>query len=252
MVMAIYKSTIADTIAIDAATFADINKILVAAPHPDDETLGCGGLIARLAELGRSFFVLFITDGAASHRGSHRWPRERVVNQRKQETTDALRRLGLSHAVRLFLDLPDANMPAQGSATWKRAVVRVGHALNHFQPDLVLLPWRRDPHCDHRNSWQLMQDALHASGQKPRTWEYTIWLEELGVMGDWPRVDEAHAITFDVGNVLGRKHDALSAYKSQTTALISDDPDDFRLSGSTIARLTGPFERYWRVGNESD
>ena len=47
-------------------------KILVVAPHPDDESLGCGGLIAKLAASGSAFCVLFVTDGGASHRTRRR------------------------------------------------------------------------------------------------------------------------------------------------------------------------------------
>ena len=143
---------------------AHARKVLVVAPHPDDETLGCGGLISLLAQNGRVFYIVFVTDGSASHRNSSAWPAARLATQREREASDALACLGIENAPRLFLRLPDANMPAPGDPAWESAVAAVSRILQRFAPNLVLLPWRRDPHCDHRASWLLSQQALrHAS-----------------------------------------------------------------------------------------
>lgn len=241
-----HTDTAADIPIIHVSTFREVERVLVVAPHPDDESLGCGGLIATLKELGRMVFVVFVTDGSASHRASHLWPRDRLTNLRRQEATKALRRLGLARASRTFLDLEDANMPFRGSYVWQKTVTQLQEVLCQFQPDLLILPWRRDPHCDHRNSWLLMQDALRSSQQRPRCLEYAIWLSELGAAEDWPQANEAEPIDVDVINALPRKRHAIAAHRSQTTALISDDPQGFRLSDATIARLTGPLERYWQ------
>ena len=70
--------------------FAHARKILVVAPHPDDETLGCGGLISLLAQNGSAFYIVFVTDGSASHRNSRAWPSARLAAQREQEARNAL------------------------------------------------------------------------------------------------------------------------------------------------------------------
>jgi LmbE family N-acetylglucosaminyl deacetylase len=227
-------------------------RVLVVAPHPDDESLGCGGLIATLGELGRMVFVVFVTDGSASHRASLLWSRERLANLRKREATEALRRLGLARAARVFLALEDANMPPRGSSVWQKAVTQVEEVLYQSHPDLLILPWRRDPHCDHRNSWSLMQDALSSTQQRPRCLEYAIWLSELGAAEDWPQVNEAEPVDVDVTNALARKRHAIAAHRSQTTTLISDDPHGFRLTDASIARLSGHLERYWQTRNATD
>src|ERR1700722_6221520 len=101
---------------------------------------------------GRVFYIVFVTDGSASHRNSSAWPAARLATQREREANDALACLGIENAPRLFLRLPDANMPAPGDPAWEGAVAAVRDILQRFAPDLVLLPWRRDPHCDHRAS----------------------------------------------------------------------------------------------------
>jgi LmbE family N-acetylglucosaminyl deacetylase len=76
--------------------------------------------------------------------------------------------------------------------------------------------------------------------------EYAIWLDELGLPDDYPRREEAEAISFDVSGVLSRKRAAIAAHATQTTSLIDDDPTGFRLTPATIARLTQPTETFWR------
>lgn len=224
----------------------DAKRILVVAPHPDDESLGCGGLVSILADFGRRFHVVFVTDGGASHRGSKAWPRQRLAALRAEEAAEALCRLGIGGEPRTFLGLADAAMPPLASEAGRAALASVAAVLNEFAPDLVLLPWRRDPHCDHRDSWQLAHAAMNQAAMKPATFEYAIWLDELGAAEDRPRPGEAERIAFDIGKDLAKKRAAIAAHRSQTTDLIDDDPEAFRLAPATIERLAGPLETYWR------
>ena len=105
----------ADGFPLSNLKFAHARKVLVVAPHPDDETLGCGGLISLLAQNGSAFYIVFVTDGSASHRNSRAWPPARLAAQREQEARNALACLGIPNAALLFLRLPDANMPAPGT-----------------------------------------------------------------------------------------------------------------------------------------
>lgn len=85
--------------AVDSIDILDLvppgSRAVVIAPHPDDEVLGCGGLLQRLAEAGRTLQLISVTDGSASHPGSDRWPVQRLSVVRPQESAEALRRLGL-------------------------------------------------------------------------------------------------------------------------------------------------------------
>lgn len=234
------------------ARLAESRKILVVAPHPDDETLGCGGLIATLAPRGVAFRFVFVTDGSASHPRSRSWPRRRLAARRRSEACKALRRLGAGHEPAAFLGLPDAAMPAAQSSTWEVAVTRFAAIAGEFQPDLALLPWRRDPHCDHRDSWSLAQVALSCSLVSPLILEYAIWLDEYGAPEDYPRADEAEPVRIDIAAVIAAKRAAIAAHATQTTALIDDDPEGFRLTSETVARLTTCSETFWWPRNAGD
>lgn len=116
-------------------------RILVVAPHPDDESLGCGGTIALYVQSGATVEVLVVSDGAALEEpeGSH----NDLAAARVQEMTSAAAVLGI-HQVH-ELALPDGHL-AQHQTT-------ITHALRDriatFQPDLVLAPSPIDGHADH-------------------------------------------------------------------------------------------------------
>lgn len=220
--------------------------ILVVAPHPDDESLGCGGLIAGSVRAGQRLHVVFVTDGGASHRRSRSWSRARLASCREEEAQEALRRLGAGDCGRSFLRLPDAAMPAPGSAAYAEARSRLIALLRAFAPRLVILPWRRDPHCDHRDSWSLVMDCLAATRLGPEILEYAIWLDELGGDGDHPCSREMERVSLDVSMHVETKRHAVMAHRSQLGALITDDPAAFVLRDATIDRLTGAREIYWR------
>jgi LmbE family N-acetylglucosaminyl deacetylase len=147
--------------------------------------------------------------------------------------------------------LPDADMPAPGAPAFESAVATVSDILRRFGPELALLPWRRDPHCDHRTSWLLSQHALRQASVHPDTLEYAIWLDEFGEVEDHPKPREAERIRVNVGSALANKRAAIAAHESQTTDLIQDDPAGFRLTPQTIERLTQSTEVFWRPINES-
>src|ERR1700712_111201 len=68
---------------------------LILAPHPDDESLGCGGLIASCVAAGRTPLVVILTDGAGSHPNSRTFPPDRLRAVRAQEARDAVGCVGL-------------------------------------------------------------------------------------------------------------------------------------------------------------
>ena len=230
----------------------DSRRVLIVAPHPDDETLGCGGLVAKLARSRTAFQFVFVTDGSASHLGSQSWSRQRLAAQRKAGAEEALNRLGVSYSPRVFLGLTDSAMPAAFSGEWQNALMRLEAISRAFHPDLALLPWRRDPHRDHQDSWMLAHTALRRAGCSCLTLEYAIWLDELGELENHPRANEADLVMIDVASALDAKRSAIDAHQTQTTELIDDDPHGFRLTCATIARLTKPTEAFWRPLHESD
>lgn len=221
--------------------------MLVVAPHPDDETLGCGGLVAALTERGVLLHTLFITDGSASHRNSQEWPRERLSALREAEANEALALLGAANQPRTFLRLRDAAMPRPGSAEYEAATMQIETLLRMLKPSHVALPWRRDPHCDHQDTWHLLTDTIQRASMTPHQLEYTIWLEELGAPKEFPREGEMERISLEIGTHVMAKRKAMTAYRSQLGEIVKDDPSGFVLTASTLDRLINPVETFWRT-----
>ncbi len=218
---------------------AALGRTAVVAPHPDDESLGCGGLLALLARRSQPACVIVVSDGTGSHPGSAAYPPPRLRALRERETEDALAALGLTEAAR-FLRLPDGAVPHPDDAGFAGAVGALGDALRAFGPDTVLVPWRRDPHPDHRASWHLVQAA---APEPCRIVEYPVWMWERE-HGGALQPGEVAPWRLDIRPVLGAKGRAVAAHRSQTTDLIADSAAPFRLPEEMMARAARPWELY--------
>jgi LmbE family N-acetylglucosaminyl deacetylase len=221
-----------------------LGRILVVAPHPDDDTLGCGGLIALARQRGAAVRVLFVTDGAASHPGSRRYPPPRLRAVRESEARAALSVLGAAPRTACFFRWPDGGgVPRRGMPKFAAAVRRCRVALDEFQADTAILPWRREPHPDHRHAAALARAALRQSAHPaPRILEYPIWAWE---QGGRPRPGEVQAWRLDIAAVRSRKLAAIAMHRSQVGELVGDDPTGFRLSPTMLALFARPWELFF-------
>ena len=224
----------------------DFGATLVIAPHPDDESLGCGGTLALLHDRGLSVRVVVVSDGSGSHPGSHRFPPEALARVRQSESREAGRCLGLGPTTTGFLGLPDGRVPTPAAPGFAEAaaLLRADLVAARFRPATVLLPWRRDPHCDHRASAQLARAALADLRPAPRLLEYPIWAWQAADPRDRPAPGEVLAWRLDLSGVLPRKRAAIAAHRSQTSDLIDDDPSGFRLTAEMLAHFTRPWELF--------
>ena len=222
---------------------------LVVAPHPDDESLGCGGAIAQLRRQGHSVHVLFVSDGSMSHPRSKKYSALARRDLREQEARDALSVLGVDSSAISFLRLPDTQVPTRPDAAhpnplFDEAVARIAQHLHRLRPHTVLAPWRRDPHGDHRATWQLLRAAVDEVDRSLRWIEYPIWVWETTNLSDLPTPADGHWLKLEITDVLPQKQRAIAAHVSQTTSLIDDDPEGFVLSQSMIAHFVQPYEYY--------
>ncbi|MBE9179581.1 PIG-L family deacetylase [Oculatella sp. LEGE 06141] len=217
---------------------------LVVAPHPDDETLGCGGAIALLRASGYSVHILVISDGTLSHPRSLKYPAPRLQALREAETLAALSVLGVSPTEATFLRLKDGSVPADVSNGFQAAITHCLACLNTRMPNTLFLPWRADPHPDHRATWQIVRAAVDNLTYSPRILEYPIWDWDLKQQGELANFEQVVGWRLDIEAVLETKQQAIAAYRSQTTNLIDDDPDGFQLTPEMLANFARPWEMY--------
>ena len=223
------------------ASLADITRgggLVVVAPHPDDESLGCGGLIAEACEAGTQVALVVVSDGVGSHPNSRTHPAATLRALRERETLAAAEVLGLAADRVRFLRLPDRHVPAEGpDAEIARAAIVA--AARDVGAGAVCATWLHDPHCDHVATAQLVADLRDRLGAA-RIFFYPVWGWTLPCDSEVGAAPEG--IRFDAYRHLELKHEAVAAHRSQTTGLIADDPDGFRLTPAMIAVLARRFE----------
>ena len=150
-----------------------IRGLIVVAPHPDDESLGCGGLIAAATADGIAVRVVVVSDGAGSHPNSMSYPPVRLRRLRESETLAAAAELGVPADAVAFLGLPDRYVSTEGpeAAAAVASIVRIAQACD---ADLMTVTWQHDPHHDHQAAFTLARAACH---QLPaiRLCAYPIW-----------------------------------------------------------------------------
>jgi N-acetylglucosamine malate deacetylase 1 len=202
------------------------NKVLVIAPHLDDEVLGCGGTIARYVAHGDEVHILVITYGDPEI-----YPPEEEL-QTRQELKAAHEILGTSSVQ--FLDFP---APKLDTFPGYKLADAVSGIIRSLQPDILYLPHRGDIHADHRVVYQAGMVAarpINACSVRQifcyETLSETEWASPFG--------DEAFIPTVfvDITNYLEQKLKAMACYHSQ----IKESPHPRSLQAiAALAQLRG-------------
>jgi LmbE family N-acetylglucosaminyl deacetylase len=208
---------------------------LVFAPHPDDETLGCGGTILRKRSAGSRVNVAFMTDGKSSH--ASLLPAERLSAIRQAEAVSACRALGLPPDDVRFLAFPDGQLSAYEDA----AIDVVSGLLRGLRPEDVFVPLANDGTSDHEATFRVVLKSI--KNERCATWlhEYPIWawniwpwvplelgLRRASLLDAWAAVREglgaAQLVRLRtgvfVGDLLDEKRAALENHASQMRPLI--------------------------------
>lgn len=233
--------------ALSAPWLARSAPVLFVAPHPDDESIGCGGLIAVLRDLSVEVCVLLLTDGTASHPGSVRFPPAARRALRRRELLAALAELGVDANALDEAGLADGSVPGPAQAGFEAAVAAVRRCLLDRRPGAVVLPWRRDPHPDHRAANAIARAANAALAVPAFEIEYPLWLAHRGSAEEALQPGEGAVHRLDVGAAVPRKQRAVAAHRSQHGLVIDDDPDGFVLPQGMLARCAEPWETYYVV-----
>lgn len=226
--------------------------MLVIAPHPDDDAIGCGGTLARLAAQRARIAVTYVTDGSASHVKSVRFPPPVLRDVREREARAALELLGVRRPPH-FMRAPDGALGGLSEGERDRLVSALARRIERVRAQVVFAPWARDPHPDHVATAAIVRDALAACARRPAVYFYGVWLLVRGDAGEFPRAREASICDVRLTRAdLERKRAAVLAHRSQTGALIDDDPEGFVIDEQMLAAWLTPRERFYRLGPPPD
>ena len=148
---------------------AGVRRLVVLAAHPDDETLGTAGLLARAHRLSIPVTVVVASDGEASHPGSPTHPPERLGVLRRDEVAAAVAHLAPDAAL-IHLGLPDGGLLGAGP---ELGTAMADAVRGLTTDDLIAAPWRGDRHPDHEAVAVAAEELSATSGA--RLVEYPIW-----------------------------------------------------------------------------
>lgn len=212
-------------------------RAVVVAPHPDDETLAVGGLVASLLARGAEVVLLAATDGEASHPGSPTATPDRLREVRTAETAAALDALSVGLPGRLRqrrLHLPDGAL-ADSEAELTAALTPLLDA-----GDWCVAPFDGDGHPDHEAAGLASATASAATGA--RLLSYPLWAWHWARPGD-PRLPWDRAVRHPLGDeARRRKQAALACYPSQTEPLGPAPEDAAVVPPSDLAHFLRPAE----------
>lgn len=198
--------------------------ILVLAPHPDDEALGAGGLIALAREAAIPVRVVVATDGSASHPGVDRGV---LARQRGAEVRASVTILGVEPGELVELGLPDGRL-AEHRAELRAALVALGERW-----ETVVAPLGVDANPDHRCLSAVAREVFVGTGDflEYPVWAYHRWAWMDESAPRWRRAGQLvvrpllaafrwRSAVLDVGAVLDRQRAALAAHVSQTEGIV--------------------------------
>jgi N-acetylglucosamine malate deacetylase 1 len=175
-------------------------RVLVVAPHPDDESIGCGGAILRHVARGDEVRVAFLTSGELALKHLERDEAWRI---REQEAEDAGAVLGL--AGQEFLRQPDWFMSERPDEV--KGIV--AGLLERHGPGRVYVTHGAEWHPDHRVAFEATRAAATAAGMPYWSlFAYEVWTP-------LPKFDDVE----DIGAEIERKLEAVGRYRSQCEAL---------------------------------
>jgi len=184
------------------------DRVLIFAPHPDDETLGMGGLISYLSSRKIPKKIIFLTVGDGNpygffeERKMRYSPKEFIETgfRRRKEALNALKKLGVKQNEVIFLGYPDTvlfkmfkkpHFPIIGKARLdfvpydfspdfrqetkgENLLDSLEKIISDFRPTKIFLPHREESNSDHRATFLFVKKALLASCLKPEVFQYLI------------------------------------------------------------------------------
>ena len=216
---------------LDSAELARMEFVVLVA-HPDDESLGAGGLLARLTSAGAHVEVLLCSAGEASHPGSPTTTPEQLAAVRREEFAAAMATFGLADHWQ-FLNLPDSGLARHRAVIAEHLTDTIGQ-----RTVAIVAPYRGDGHIDHDTLGSVAAETAEAGGHG--LLEYPLWYWLWATPGDtawrnWVRLPLSPAEQ-------RAKREALHTHASQLQPLSDQPGDEVLLSEQFLAHFSRPFE----------
>ncbi len=210
------------------------SRLVVVAAHPDDESLGAGGLIATAADRGLSVYVVLLTAGEASPFAAPASTRHALATLRLAEMENALARLAPENTL-VFLGAPDGEVAANETQVTRSLTELVGNG----ERTVLAAPWRGDGHPDHDAAGRAAAVAARESGARLVEFPLVAWNRLAPEELPW---QDARCLPL-AEDVRARKEAAIRAHVSQVRAS-GVAGGQAPLPGRVLAHFTGEHEHF--------
>lgn len=212
------------------------SRLVVVAPHPDDEVLACGGLMAAHAANAGETLIVAVSDGEASHTGAPGWTASNLAAARRAESAVGLERLGARDSTVVRLGLADGRI--------NRSLGELSQRLHGLlkPTDVVVTTWRFDGHPDHDATGLATANACADAGC--RLLEAPVWMWHWASPGN-PRVSWRRLTGVAIGRAAS--HAKLGALAAHTTQLMARDATRGPVLGPEIVARAARDTEYFFV-----
>jgi len=193
------------------------SRIVVFAPHPDDETLGCGGTIAKRISEGYEVQIVILTDGRNAFLTTFGIEFDPTPSElkgiREAEVRRASRILGVTEDSLFFLGFEDGTLGQNKN----QVKDRVSGLINDSTPVEVYFTYEKDLNADHRVTSRVVRDAIDEMGLETRSFQYSIERKPPRIVPSLGRFFKSRdsVIRVDISRFLSLKKKALGEFKSQ-------------------------------------
>ena len=211
------------------------SRLVVVAAHPDDESLGAGGLIATAAAAGLAVYVVLLTAGEASHPDSPTLARHALATRRLAEAERALGILA-PEAPLVFLGATDGGVRGVEAEVTASLVELIGDG----RSTLLAAPWRHDGHPDHEAAGRAAAAAALRTGARLAEYPVWMWHKDQPDEAPWSQMRRINLSP----QVAQRKWLAIHAHTSQVQPLSPLPEDGVLLPGRVLAHFNAPVEHF--------
>jgi LmbE family N-acetylglucosaminyl deacetylase/SAM-dependent methyltransferase len=206
-------------------------RLVVIGAHPDDESLGAGGLVATARALGVDVDLVCVSDGRGSHPDSPTHTPDDLARRRAGEWGAAAERLGVDADHRHWLGIPDGEVSSYVESVTARLVELVGDG----RETVLVAPWREDGHPDHEAAGHAAATAARRTDAE--LWEYPVWFWH------WGRPDDQRSRRLRVlplpEECVAAKRASIASHISQVEPLSGLAGDEALLSPTVLAHFEG-------------
>jgi LmbE family N-acetylglucosaminyl deacetylase/SAM-dependent methyltransferase len=216
----------------------DFTQLIVVAAHPDDESLGAGGLIARSHARGAKVCVIIATDGEGSHPNSPTHAPSQLASIRRRELLCAVEILAPGASI-CFLGIPDGTIREHIDEVSRH--VRAALSTFGVEGTLLVVPSGDDGHRDHVSVSRAAREVSAETGVRLR--EYPIWLWQWSNPDSLPWEAASQLPLSSAERAL--KQQALASHMSQSQALSDAPGDEALLSAETLEYFARDFETFF-------